>query len=73
MRCNCENSKCLTCEGKGCKNEAGNIKVMYIGFICDPCSMDMPDKYIVSGKRPEPSPSVGPIHVPIRRPHMEKK
>jgi len=49
MRCNCENSKCTTCDGKGCKNEAGNTKAMYIGFICDGCALDMPAKYIISG------------------------
>jgi hypothetical protein len=49
MNCNCENSKCLTCKGEGCTNEASNIKVMYVGFICQPCSLDMPLKYIISG------------------------
>lgn len=49
-RCNCENSGCRICHGKGCHNEVGSEgplvhRVMYIGNVCTGCASEYPAKY----------------------------
>jgi hypothetical protein len=47
MRCNCENARCRVCQGRGCHNEAGATRAMYVGPICAPCADEMPSRYLL--------------------------
>lgn len=47
MRCNCENLRCQECDGKGCKNEAGKRRAMYVGALCDGCASHTPERYLI--------------------------
>lgn len=47
MRCNCENSKCRVCRGRGCRREATKSRAMYIGAICNGCASEMPPEYML--------------------------
>lgn len=48
MRCNCENSGCAVCGGKGCTIETdGTFRAMYIGAICSDCAKNMPAEYLI--------------------------
>jgi hypothetical protein len=47
MMCNCENSKCRVCRGRGCRRDAGVARAMYIGPICNGCASEMPPEYML--------------------------
>ena len=47
MMCNCENSTCRCCSGKGCTREATGKRALYIGPICDACAEYMPVEYML--------------------------
>lgn len=52
MQCNCENLHCPVCQGKGCKEQAGARRAMYVGAMCDGCAQHMPRQYMVTETSP---------------------
>jgi len=47
VRCGCENLRCRSCRGDGCRSrvEAGANMVQFVGELCGPCYRDMPAEY----------------------------
>lgn len=57
-QCNCENSRC---DHQGpCPKLAGDTYIEQIGYVCDSCAKEYPDRYKVSADPPDHSDDLCP-------------